>query len=257
MASFQEERFIPPTGEGIAELTIVLLPIGKTIRYSFFALIWLSTFLAYCFHSSALLFLGGGYGYHLSQVFNSVVGFIGTGAILLFSFTGFLVIAFNIPFKRKPSETEDILEEIVPQPLRASMNGPVVTERTDETPRMVNFKLEEEKIEEEELEDLAEEEPINLVELEKAEEELEEDSEAIPMEIDIAIEEEPDLLETDELPHAQGDYDPTLDLSGYQYPTLDLLDSYGDKKIEVNKEELEANKNRIVRNIKSLQHRHR
>src|SRR5204862_2394542 len=37
--------------------------------------------------------------------------------------------------------------------------------------------------------------------------------------------------------------------SGYQYPTLELLDNYGDKKIEVNKEELEANKNKIVETL--------
>ena len=51
------------------------------------------------------------------------------------------------------------------------------------------------------------------------------------------------------MPHAQGDYDPTLDLSSYQYPTLELLENYGDKKIEVNKDELEANKNRIVETL--------
>ena len=38
------------------------------------------------------------------------------------------------------------------------------------------------------------------------------------------------------MPHAEGDYDPKLDLSNYQYPTLDLLENYGDKKIEVIKE---------------------
>jgi S-DNA-T family DNA segregation ATPase FtsK/SpoIIIE len=32
-------------------------------------------------------------------------------------------------------------------------------------------------------------------------------------------------------------------------PTLDLLENYGDKKIEVNKEELEANKNKIVETL--------
>src|SRR6185436_8264119 len=44
-----------------------LLPIGKTIKYSLFTLVWLPTFLAYCFHNSNLLALGGGYGYHISQ----------------------------------------------------------------------------------------------------------------------------------------------------------------------------------------------
>ncbi|MCI0922161.1 FtsK/SpoIIIE family DNA translocase [Sphingobacterium rhinopitheci] len=43
-----------------------------------------------------------------------------------------------------------------------------------------------------------------------------------------------------------GEYDPKLDLSGYQHPTLDLLKEYGSGKITINQQELEANKNKIV-----------
>ena len=44
-------------------------------------------------------------------------------------------------------------------------------------------------------------------------------------------------------------YDPTLDLSRYVYPTLDLLNDYGTPKAQVTKEELEANKDRIVETL--------
>ena len=44
-------------------------------------------------------------------------------------------------------------------------------------------------------------------------------------------------------------YDPTLDLSRYQYPTLELLNDYGVAKAQVTKEELEANKDRIVETL--------
>ena len=44
-------------------------------------------------------------------------------------------------------------------------------------------------------------------------------------------------------------YDPTLDLSRYQFPTLDLLNDYGVAKAQVTKEELEANKDRIVETL--------
>ena len=44
-------------------------------------------------------------------------------------------------------------------------------------------------------------------------------------------------------------YDPTLDLSRYIYPTLDLLNDYGTPKAQVTKEELEANKDRIVETL--------
>ena len=44
-------------------------------------------------------------------------------------------------------------------------------------------------------------------------------------------------------------YDPTLDLPRYQYPTLELLNDYGAPKAQVSKEELEANKDRIVETL--------
>ena len=46
-----------------------------------------------------------------------------------------------------------------------------------------------------------------------------------------------------------GNYDPTLDLSRFQFPTLDLLTDYGAPKAQVTKEELEANKDRIVETL--------
>ncbi|MBP7273676.1 MAG: DNA translocase FtsK [Saprospiraceae bacterium] len=41
-------------------------------------------------------------------------------------------------------------------------------------------------------------------------------------------------------------YDPTLELSSYEYPVLALLDDYGDQKAEMDREELEANKDQII-----------
>lgn len=42
-----------------------------------------------------------------------------------------------------------------------------------------------------------------------------------------------------------GEYDPTLELSRFQFPTLELLVNHGDGKHRVSKDELEANKDRI------------
>jgi DNA segregation ATPase FtsK/SpoIIIE, S-DNA-T family len=234
---------------------IWLLPIGKTIRYSLFSLVWLSTFLAYCFHSSDFLALGGGYGYHISQTLQGAIGFIGAGALLVFSFVGFLVVAFNIPFMRKRAEEEQTQAAGMPLTVVAENIELKNAKRTDEAPRLVDFNVVKEPVLEEAPapESLAEEldlEPINEEELEKAEAELDEDEDAVPMEVEAIVEEEPALIgENEELPHAQGDYDPTLDLSGYQYPTLDLLENYGESKLEVNRDELEANKNRIVETL--------
>lgn len=44
-------------------------------------------------------------------------------------------------------------------------------------------------------------------------------------------------------------YDPTLDLGSYQYPTPDLLTDYPNNSIQVTKEELEQNKDKIVETL--------
>lgn len=41
-------------------------------------------------------------------------------------------------------------------------------------------------------------------------------------------------------------YDPTLELSSYEHPVLQLLEDYSDQKVEVDRAELEANKDQIV-----------
>lgn len=41
-------------------------------------------------------------------------------------------------------------------------------------------------------------------------------------------------------------YDPTRDLPDYHFPTLDLLEDYDDQKVEIDRSELEANKDQII-----------
>ena len=53
--------------------------------------------------------------------------------------------------------------------------------------------------------------------------------------------------DADQMP--PGNYDPTLELSRFQFPTLELLNDYGQAKAQVTKEELEANKDRIVETL--------
>ncbi|MDP4148336.1 MAG: DNA translocase FtsK 4TM domain-containing protein [Bacteroidota bacterium] len=45
------------------------------------------------------------------------------------------------------------------------------------------------------------------------------------------------------------DYEPTLDLRDYQYPSLELLEAHGSEKIVQDATELEANKNQIIRTL--------
>lgn len=254
---------------------VALLPIGRSLKYSLFTTVWLSTFLGYIFHNSPdLLIFAGGYGYQMSQSLNSMVGFIGTGALLVFTLVGFLVAAFNISFRKSSvpvvSDGSETNAEEGAQNVHPVMN----IFKTDDSSRTVELDLgmdededEEEEPETDETEDdhaidlsleeeVAEEAEDEVMEEEEEDPDLPLEMETIlapegevPMEV-AAVTEEVSLLDDDtELPHAQGDYDPTLDLSTYKFPTLELLENYGDKKIEVNKEELEANKNRIVETL--------
>ena len=44
-------------------------------------------------------------------------------------------------------------------------------------------------------------------------------------------------------------FDPRYELRDFKFPTLDMLNDYGDKKAEIDSEELEANKNKIVETL--------
>ena len=46
-------------------------------------------------------------------------------------------------------------------------------------------------------------------------------------------------------------YDPMLELKGYQYPSLDLLDTHGSEKIVTDPTELETHKNQILNTLKN------
>jgi S-DNA-T family DNA segregation ATPase FtsK/SpoIIIE len=49
--------------------------------------------------------------------------------------------------------------------------------------------------------------------------------------------------------HFSEPYDPTLDLSSYEYPVVALLNDYSDQKVEIDREELEAHKDQIIETL--------
>ena len=55
--------------------------------------------------------------------------------------------------------------------------------------------------------------------------------------------------ETNKLRKEYGDYDPTLDLAGYVLPSIELLRDWGSGGVNINKQELEDNKNKIVETL--------
>lgn len=73
--------------------------------------------------------------------------------------------------------------------------------------------------------------------------------------IDVQVEVHQELVEDDNTINKKvkdfGEYDPTLDLSRFQLPKIDLLQQYGDGQITFDKDEIEANKNRIVETLQN------
>ncbi len=63
--------------------------------------------------------------------------------------------------------------------------------------------------------------------------------------IPVSPETEIEAVKMDDLTEIEP-YDPTADLSRYKYPTIDLLLEYSDQKVEIDRDELEANKDQII-----------
>ena len=266
---------------------ISLLPIIKTVKYSLFGLIWLSLFFGFAFDGD-LFYLGGAIGYELNQFLTSALGSIGTGIFIFFLLTVFIISVFDVKsffnnFKkdidqiRKEEEQkqevsdeistdtlheqaiaeqeEEIEEEDGPEPFLKTENEiPVTEEHSLEPNNTSTAEIEKTEVPEDKL-PLEVEEPLrDEVELTTGvTEELNETLEDVSLEIEEVAEKDEILSdkEVNKKLEDYGEYDPTLDLSEYKMPGIDLLQDHGDGKIKVDKEELEANKNRIVNTLEN------
>jgi len=244
-----------------------LLNIAVAIRTNIFFILWISLSLGYVVLKSGnetnLSFLSGGFGYVLAEISDAVIGWA-TPLLLVLMAVGFVVYFFNITSFTPTSE--------------------ITTSSINENTTFVEEETEEEETLEEELEEKTEEteedeeddglnwevkvkdeykkEP-NKKELELVIEETQEEIVAIADDLpftpdvntivvnDKFVEpNEEDIEKNFEGPLEN--YDPTLDLPHYKYPTLDLLNEYETQKGgTVTKEELEANKDKIVATLKN------
>ena len=223
-------------------LRIKIFPQWKTAKYSFFGIVWIPVFLNIIFPESN--FLSGVYGYQVNLWLTEFLGFSGLILLLLFSGLTFLIISFNVPFRwlRKKEKKDvpvagDNKEELI-QPVKDS--GEPVTLELSVDPVNQEMNPEPESQFTEELN--PEPEPVSTV---KPIDEVEFQIETLPLDATIG---EPDSPEKEHYTIGTR-YDPTLDLSGYKFPPLDLLNDYGGESITVQKEELEANKDRIVQTL--------
>lgn len=231
-------------------------------KYGLICILWIPIFLA--------LILDNGvisnwkfYGLIGYKCFAYTQMYIGTvGVILLLIFTAFLYVffTFNIKFdflKKKENNdipaNEDTAYEEEPEPvINKPLNLPINQEKPNEIDLTDGFDDEKDNEEEEEEED-EEEVEITVIKkhhedegpVEVEPEEIPEKSDEVEMEITEQTEEK-QVKENGEHFGLDTSYDPKLELSDFKLPPLDLLKDYGDEDNGVDREELEANKKRIV-----------
>ncbi|MFN3554671.1 MAG: DNA translocase FtsK 4TM domain-containing protein [Bacteroidales bacterium] len=268
---------------GIKLMTrLSLLPIWKTTRYSFFSMLWTSVALGFVFSSGEALLLGGTFGYMTNLWLNGIFGKIGTGFIILFAMGSFLIIVFNLnrhhfnallarlgrkqQLEQEEStdeEDQDLNEmeeeqgELLVDP---EMQDDVMEEDLDsETAIIEKIKASQKQ----ENDQFFEYDVAESNDLKKPTQPTDHQEQSPELEIELADDskisnsnyqpiDDPSATQGVVDPLADlGDYDPTLELPHYQIPPIEMLDDHGNSTIRVDKEELEANKNKILDTLRN------
>jgi S-DNA-T family DNA segregation ATPase FtsK/SpoIIIE len=267
LASFIFVRLFFLTG-----LYLVLnLPLRKLKNIWFwdlFVIIILSVLFG--FFATSLPELGGTIGYELNLFSQDYIGKTGTLLVLLFGLIIYLIFKIKISPEKIQSFFENTKKEI------KTDLGSNVTNNTSA------YNLEEYAVEE-----AHDDDEIEQIHLKTTGSKFEINKEAlkptisnsseitlktIPLEVTPPPYIAPEIIPTDDeifviekapeediieenlaskLVADFGLFDPTLDLSNYKYPTIDLLKEYSTGGITINQEELEENKNRIVETLRN------
>ncbi|MGZ2368269.1 DNA translocase FtsK 4TM domain-containing protein [Ancylomarina sp. YFZ004] len=251
---------------------IKIQSLKKGILYTLLFSIWGSVLLAFLFvdsTSTSFLYLGGAHGYFISEWLISLIGNVGTLFVIIISFFTLIAFGFNNavshmkkPFKRKVKPEVNELEidedddEIENETI--SQDELIISSNLIEETNQDQFEVE---LEEEFIPELKEEEELPINRTSEIELDIESDSKPIPStkkqdledpDVELTIEAIRVKEESVSITHApMEDFDPTLDLSNYKYPTLDLLEDHHIHNSEVSKEELESNKIKIVDTLRN------
>ena len=219
----------------------------------------LSFFLGRLFRDTAL-FVGGKHGFIISDLLIGNFGRIGTFLIIVLVFIILMAMlnSKTIPFLiRSATRKEKDFNDNPPAKKQAWWKKDV-----DSDP-ISDQKEENEELTEEELTTLLTDEEKTVEEFEivnsmDEEEIVEQIREYTPPVISTPIQKREDVLKEEEeaeekyyqrLLDELGVYDPTLDLSHYQLPVLDLLKRYESNDVQVNYQEQTENKNKIIKTL--------
>jgi S-DNA-T family DNA segregation ATPase FtsK/SpoIIIE len=223
----------------------------RLFSFSIFAIfsgLWLCLLLGYMTMInegvSDWSFLGGGLGWALAVWSDGMFAW-GTFLILILSLFVFIIFYFNVtaiplfqPKDPKPMGTDAILPE------DQEGEDPLFTAYTDDKDNWPEQVKEPEPVVLVKPPVVEPVKPVQELKLEIQRQEPVKETKAEP----VFTVEEP--LDTDKLAEQlveeHGVYDPTLDLSNYKFPTLELLNEYDSGKAGVSQEELNQNKDRIV-----------
>ena len=217
-------------------------------------------------YKDSYLFLGGYHGYYMTLLLQANIGWTGT---LLFILTGILIFlvaisAKTVPFLRKiflldikrkknieVSESED---NIIYQ---TSLENKDLVNKPIPISEVLNSDIEDETdmAESEGCTDKTDHHEENFFEIVPKQEEtlvkedtIQEDRSGEPeFVIEENIQEEEETSNSEEL----GEYDPTLDLSRYKAPSFDLLNKYEGSDRQIDMDEQNANKNRIIETLEN------
>jgi S-DNA-T family DNA segregation ATPase FtsK/SpoIIIE len=241
-----------------------ILAISRSFIFASFFLIWISMFLGYVMFSSGQVnswgFLVGGAGYELAIFFDSLFGW-GTILFLVLSLAIFVIFFFNVTsliglenvsfLNPEKDEDADSEEESDEEEVSESEKLAAVVEAIKE-------EVQQEEDDDDDAEPSIDEWEVKETKPKKVEKEKPElildvatkeadDNDSGPEE-DISLEIE-ENLSAEERVNKLENYDPTLDLGSYQYPSPDLLTEYPEKNVQVSKDELEQNKDKIVETL--------
>ncbi|MEC3908786.1 DNA translocase FtsK [Tamlana sp. 2201CG12-4] len=234
----------------------VLMNLNKTkLRKHWFwgvlIIIWVSVLLGFFANHNDIL--GGVVGFEINSFLQDYIGKIGTSLLLLFGLISYLAIRFKVSFesitKLFKSAKKDLKNEL--SDLKEGTIIPVDNNLSDEAEAIKSaFEIPlEQKKEPEPEKDITATVKNAPLEVKVPEPEIQEEPE-----IEIKVEDiKEEVSETDNLADKLvedfGQFDPTLELAKYQFPTLDLLKKYDTEGIKINQEELEENKNKIVETL--------
>lgn len=218
--------------------------------------IWLSVFFGFFTHKYDAL--GGTIGFEMNTFFQDYIGIIGTALLLFFGMIIYAAVRFKVTgesiVKVFHSAKSSTREDLKRSPETSESYVPLDNDLTAEAEAIkAAFDLKPTKQEvltvSKPKPTAAQTSPSLNIEVPQIvnEEEVEEE---LAMEVEQVVEEasESDNL-SDKLVADYGKFDPTLELSKYQFPTLDLLKKYDSEGITIDQDELEENKNRIVETL--------